>query len=106
MLITITGKHIEITDAIRSHAEDKVSKLSKYYDNVNKVEVIIDGSVSTNLSVEVLARTEHGKVFISTEKGAELYSCIDMAVHKVEGQLRKAKGINRDNKFKSGVEPE
>lgn len=106
MLITISGKHIEITDAIRNHTEDKVAKLSKYYDNVNKVEVVIDGSVSTSLSVEVIARAEHGKVFISTEKGAELYSCIDMAVHKVEGQLRKAKGIDRDNKFKISPEPQ
>ena len=106
MLITISGKHIEITDAIREHAEDKVSKLPKYYDDVNKIEVVIDGSVDGNLSVEVIAHAAHGKVFISTEKGAELYSCIDLAVHKIEGQLRKAKGINRDNKYKAGAEPQ
>jgi putative sigma-54 modulation protein len=106
LLITISGKHIEITEAIRKHAEDKVSKLPKYYDNINQVEVIIDGSVGTMPSVEVIARAEHGKVFVGTDTGADLYSCIDMAVHKAESQLRKVKGRERDNKYKTGAEPQ
>ena len=44
MLFTITGKHIEITQAIREHAEEKTSKLPKYYNSINQVEVVIDGN--------------------------------------------------------------
>ncbi len=104
MLFTITGKHVDITEAIRKHAEQKSAKLPKYYNSINQVEVIIDGSKSGNVSVEIIARGEHSKVFIVTEIGEDAYRCIDLAVHKLERQLRRKKGKERDNKHTGGVE--
>ncbi len=99
MQFTITGKHIDITDAIREHAREKTSKLPKYYDSIDQVEVIIDCSQGGgNVAVEVIARAQHSKVFVGTESGQDAYQCIDMAVHKLEGQLRKIKGKERDDK--------
>ena len=104
MLFTISGKHIEITEAIRRHAEEKTSKLPRYYNSINQVEVIIDGSHGGNTSVEIIARGEHSKVFIVTETGEDAYRCIDVAVRKLERQLRRKKGKERDNKHMGGVE--
>ena len=104
MLFTITGKHVEITEAIRSHAEEKTSKLPKYYSSINQVEVIIDGNQGGGTSVEIIARAEHSKVFVGTETGEDAYRCIDMAVHKLERQLRRTKGRERDNKHKGSAE--
>jgi putative sigma-54 modulation protein len=98
LLFTISGKHIEITEAIKAHAEEKTSKLPKYYNSINQVEVILDGSQGGGTSVEIIARAEHSKVFVGTETGEDTYRCIDMAVHKLERQLRKAKSKERDNK--------
>ena len=98
MLFTITGKHVEITEAIRKHAEQKTSKLPKYYNSINQVEVIIDGNSGGSISVEIIARAEHSKVFVVTETGHDAYQCIDIAVHKLERQLRRKKGKERDNK--------
>lgn len=98
MLFTISGKHIEITEAIKRHAEQKTSKLPKYYNSVNQVEVIIDNSQGGNPSVEIIARAEHGKVFVVTETGEDAYKCIDVAVHKLERQLRRKKGRERNSK--------
>lgn len=104
MLFTISGKHIEITESIRKHAEGKVSKLPKYYNSINQVEVIIDGNQGGSTSVEIIARAEHSKVFVGTETGEDAYRCIDMAVHKLERQLRRAKGKERDNKHAGSTE--
>ncbi len=98
MLFTISGKHIDITEAIKRHAEEKTSKLPKYYDSINQVEVIIDGNKGGNTSVEIIARAEHSKIFIVTETGEDAYKCIDVAVRKLERQLRRKKGRERDNK--------
>jgi putative sigma-54 modulation protein len=102
LLFTISGKHIEITESIKKHAEERASKLPKYYDSINQVEVIIDGNQGGGTSVEVIARAEHSKVFVGTETGEDAYRCIDMAVHKLERQLRRAKGKERDNKHTGG----
>ena len=104
MLFTITGKHIEITEAIRRYAEEKTSKLPKYYNGINQVEVIIDGERSGNMSVEIIARGEHSKIFVVTEAGEGAYRCIDAGVHKLERQLRRKKGKERDSKHAGGEE--
>lgn len=105
MLFTITGKHISITDAIRDHAEEKTSKLPRYYSGINLVEVLIDGSEGgNNVSVEIIARGEHSNVFIATEAGEDAYQCIDTAVHKLERQLRRKKTKERNHKHPGGRE--
>ena len=104
MLFTITGKHIDITEAIKTHAEEKASKLPKYYNSINQVEVIIDGNQGGNMSVEVIARAEHSKIFVGSEAGENCYRCIDMAVHKIERQLRRVKSKERDNKHTGSAE--
>jgi len=102
LLFTITGKRIDITEAIRTHAQEKTSKLSRYYDSINQVEVMIDGNEGGKISVEIIARAEHNKVFIVTETGQDPCRCIDVAVRKLERQLRRQKGKERDNK-RSGL---
>jgi putative sigma-54 modulation protein len=104
LLITISGKHIEITESIKKHVEEKASKLPKYYDSINQIEVIIDGSQGGSTSVEVIARAEHSGTFVGTETGEDAYRCIDMAIHKLERQLRRAKSKERDNKYTGGSE--
>ena len=109
MLFTITGKHIEITEAIRTHAEEKTSKLPKYYNIINQIEVIIDGAPGgnsgvDNVAVEIIARAEHSNVFVATEHGQDAYRCIDLAVHKLERQLKRKKTRQRDNKHVAGPE--
>ena len=98
MLFTISGKHIEITEAIKKHAEEKTSKLPKYYNSINQVEVIVDGGQGGGASIEIIARAKHSKIFVGTETGEDAYRCIDMAVHKLERQLRRAKSKERNNK--------
>ena len=91
MLITITAKHIEITDAIRTHAEEKVSKLPRYYDSISQIEVVIEGNEGGKQCVEIIVHAEHNNLLIAKETGNDTYTCIDVAVHKMERQLRKAK---------------
>ncbi|MBN1123557.1 MAG: ribosome-associated translation inhibitor RaiA [Sedimentisphaerales bacterium] len=104
MLFTITGKHVEITDAIRVHAMDKVEKFPRYYDGLSQVEVVIEGSEGGNPSVEIIARGEHSVFFVAKETGEDLYACIDLAAHKMERQLRRKKEKQRNNKHLSTSE--
>ena len=98
MLFTITGKHIGVTEAVKKYAQDKTSRLPKYYSGINQIEVVIDGSKGGKTNVEIIARGEHSKVFVGTEGGENVYKCIDSAVHKLEKQLTREKTKERDNK--------
>ena len=104
MLFTITGKHIEITEAIKKHVEEKTAKLPKFYSSINQIEAIIDGNQGGKINVELIARAEHSNVFVVNEAGDDAYKCIDIAVHKLERQLRKKKEKERDNKHLGSFE--
>ena len=106
MLFTISGKHIEITDAIKEHAQEKIEKLPRYYNSINRIEVIIEGNDGGKPSVEIIASAEHSNVFIAKETGDDVYTCIDIVVHKLERQLRRKKQKQRNNKHISGAEVE
>ncbi len=99
MQFTISGKHIEITEAIRNYAQEKTARLPRYYDRLSQVEVVVDSSRGANkMCVEIIAKGGHGHVFVATETGEGAYPCIDAAVHKLEQQLRKTKARERDDK--------
>ncbi len=101
MLFTISGKHMEITGALREYAEEKTSRLPRFYDGINRVEVIIDGSIGGDggkTSVEIIAKGEHGNIFVVDEVCEDAYKGLDIAAHKLERQLRRKKTKERDNK--------
>ena len=84
MLFTITGKHVEITEAIKKHAKEKTAKLPKYYDKINQVEVVIGSNEGSSVDVEIIARAQHNTISIAKEIGTDAYACIDIAVHKLD----------------------
>ena len=98
MLFTITGKHIEITDAIREHAQEKVEKLPRYFDSITQIEVLVEGNEGGKQCVEVIVHAEHNDLLVAKEVGDDVYACIDIAIHKLERQLRKAKEKQRSHK--------
>lgn len=105
MLFTMTGKHIEITDAMRAHAQEKVEKLPRYFDSITQIEVIVEGNEGGKQCVEVIVHAEHNDLLIAKEIGDDTYTCIDLAIHKLERQLKKAKEKQRSHKHTIEVEP-
>ena len=98
MNIIITGRHLEITPAIRQYAEDKAGKLTKYYDLIQEIEVILDGSEAKSKRAELVVNAEHRDMFVAHQEGEDLYGCIDQAVHKVQQQLTDHKKRFRNRK--------
>lgn len=103
MLFNITIKHMEVPDTIKTYAEEKTSKLPRYYDGVNQVDVIIDGKQGVDMGVEIIARGEHSKIFVIRETGQDLYKCIDAAVQRLETQITRKKTRERDDKHAGGA---
>ena len=65
--------------------------------------MIIDGNRSGKINVEIIARGERSIVFVVNEIGEDAYKCIDTAVHKLERQLKRKKGKERNNKHISEI---
>lgn len=98
MQIKISGRHVEVTAAIREYASEKVLKLPRYFDRVQEIDVIIDRSDHNNHAVEIITEAEHTNPFIARATGMDLYACIDDAVNKIERQLTDHKQKLRNRK--------
>jgi putative sigma-54 modulation protein len=95
---------MDVTEAMKSFAEQKVNKLLKYYDRIQEIEVIFDkGSSHTNeMQVEVIVNAEHKKEFIAHHSHADAYACVDGCVDKLERQLSEHKKSVRNRKHPEG----
>jgi putative sigma-54 modulation protein len=93
-----------MTDADRARIEEKISKLPKFYNNINDVEVIVEGNEGAAASsVEIIVRAKRNHVFVAKHNGEDMYACVDEVVRKVEQQLKKHKQKQRDNKHSGGT---
>jgi ribosomal subunit interface protein len=84
---------MEVTPALRQHAEEKAGKLEKYLDLLKGVEVIFDRCRSDHkveCAVEMIAETRHRGRFIAHEKG-DGYLSVDGCFRKLERLLSEEK---------------
>ena len=89
MRINVIGRHMEVTDPIRQHAENKASKLDKFDDMTQQIDIKFwkENSAQENFSVEVVVDVINHADFIAKAEGHDLYLVIDDAIAKVGRQL-------------------
>jgi putative sigma-54 modulation protein len=89
MNIIITGRHLDITPALKKYAEEKIKKFSRYLSNIS--EAIVTLSVEKyRHKVEVLLKV-NGVLIQAEGITGEIYSSIDEVVEKLERQIKKYK---------------
>ena len=91
MKINIRAKDFEVTDSIKSYVEEKASKLNKYINKEDmEVNVVLSGNKNNAYITEFTLNT--GALYIrAEEKNPDLYATIDLAIDKIERQIRKNK---------------
>lgn len=99
MRIEVTGRHMEVTPAIQEHAEAKCAKLSRYFNGILQIEVLIESVHHSTETFEVELRVDVVKhdTFVSKVNGPELYKCVDQCVEKMSRQLTDHKEKLRDH---------
>ena len=90
----LIGRNIEVTDAMRAYAEEKLEKLERYSDHIVDAKVVMsyatDGDPALPAKVEVQLNLPHG-VVRAEESGQDTYAATDMVVEKLERQLKRFK---------------
>ena len=87
MELTITFRKIKGTEALKDYVTKKVSKFEKYVNYPMEVHVLISLEKPYQCA-EITCHAEH-KQLVAVAKAKDLYESIDLAVHKVESQLKK-----------------
>lgn len=91
MKYTIRGQKLEVTDAIRDYAISKIDKMEKYFENPDEVSVKVVFSIrGREQKVEITINSINFDLR-SEVSHSDMYAAIDLAVDKLEQQMRKFK---------------
>ena len=91
MKYTIRGQKLEVTDAIRDYAISKIDKMEKYFENPDEVSVKVVFSIrGREQKVEITINSINFDLR-SEVSHSDMYAAIDLAVDKLEQQMRRFK---------------
>jgi len=89
MQLSVTGHHIELTDALRNYVEEKIKRIERHFDHVTNVHVVL--SVERHMQkAEATVHVSGADVFAEASE-EDLYAAIDGLVDKLDRQILKHK---------------
>lgn len=88
--ITVTGRHVTVTEAMRDHAYKKVEGLHLDYPKIIEAKVILDVQKNRQKAEVILHCANHITIEADTETG-DMYASIDETMSKIARRMRKYK---------------
>lgn len=89
MNVVFSSRHMTVSPAAKAYAEEKALKLTKYYDRIQEIEIVLDiaDKATRTFEVEVIVHGEHKHLFIAKHQGDDANLCVDHCVRTLERQL-------------------
>ena len=98
MNIDITGRHVEVTPALREFSEDKLGKLEKLLDGPLEAHVVL--RIAKHRHIAEIQVKSRNLALSGAEETDDLYVSISEVVDKLERQALKHKQKVRDHKHR------
>ena len=89
MQLNITGRHVEITPALRAHVEEKMRKLERHCDHLSTIHVVLIVEKGRQRAEANFHVNQHDS--FAMDEQDDLYKAIDNLVLKLDRQLLKQK---------------
>lgn len=104
MNLTISGHHLEVTPALRSYVTDKLDRITRHFDQVVDVKVLL--SIENQTEKERRQKAEcnihvKGNDMFAESAHQDLYAAVDDLVDKLDRQVVKHKDRIRNHHHKS-----
>jgi len=95
--IRIIGKHMEVTDRMREHMEEKLEKLAKYLYKVVEVQIVLKREKYLCI-VEITVLGKGLRIYSEARSEDNFFTAFDMVQEKVLAQLKKRREKLKDHK--------
>lgn len=105
MNVQITGKNIELTDALKSYVNEKIGSLGRFNDQITEIRVTLE-MIRADHTESFRAATQFHvghEVLFTEEAATTMYAAIDIVKDEMERQLRDLKAKNETKNRKANV---
>jgi ribosomal subunit interface protein len=103
MQVLVSGKHLDVGDALRSRIDEELSSgIGKYFDRGGQAEVIVsrDGHL---FRVDCWVRLASGQTLVSHGDGGDAHGAFSAALEKIEKRVRRYKRRLKDHHLGAGA---
>lgn len=87
--VLVTFRHLKATTSLREYAIEKMSKVKRYFDSPTEANVVLS-SEKHRYTAEITLKASRITINAKEETN-DMYSAIDLAVDKVDRQMKKYK---------------
>ncbi|HTG00395.1 MAG TPA: ribosome-associated translation inhibitor RaiA [Nitrospirota bacterium] len=101
MQVSVIGRHIEVTEALKQYATEKFGRLEKYLPKAADAVITLSVVKKVHHIAEAAIKSK-GVLIQASEETEEMYSAIDLLVEKIERRVRRYKEKLVDHKHQAG----
>lgn len=92
MNISLTGRHVELTEPIKSYMHTSIETLNKYGMDIISVSVVAISQTQKgkeSMMVEFAIHLSHKNSIIIKQRDKDLYAAIDLAIERAKKAMRR-----------------
>ncbi|HYE37899.1 ribosome hibernation-promoting factor, HPF/YfiA family [Methylocaldum sp.] len=89
MQISITGHHVEVTEALRNYVMEKMQRIGRHFDKIVNVHVVLE--VEKLIQKAEATVQVNGANLFAQDESEDLYAAIDGLADKLDRQVLKHK---------------
>ena len=100
MQVKISVRHGQLPEASQKLIREKAEKLPHLFERLTMIEVTVDmcRTADDRCHVEFVVQAEHKHDFVGRDGHSDLLTAVDLALHKLEAQLRRYKEKIQDHR--------
>ena len=104
MQLSITARHMDLSEDLKEYAEKKVYGLKKYFNHILDAQLVLE-QLKTNRIAELTLHA-NGLTAHAEDCGVDLRGCLDSVVEKIEKQLKKHHSRLKNHRTRSSISEE
>ena len=101
---SITGRHFELTDAIKAYADALIDGLSKYNLDIISANIVIAADEKhgkKGFKVEIIVNLKDKNTIVITQRDKDVYAALDLGMERIKKSLRRHADKIKDHKVMS-----
>jgi putative sigma-54 modulation protein len=102
MQISVNGRHLETTDALKQYATERFQRLEKYLPRNSQATITLSVVKKVHQTAEAIIKAD-GVLIQASEETEDMYTSIDLLYEKIERRVRKYKERITSHKHQTGV---
>lgn len=97
MQIKLSARHGHLSETSQQFIQEKAQKLTRLFERITMIQVTVDLK-NEQAWVEFLVKSEHKHDFVAHDSHPDLLAAVDMALSKLEMQVRRHKEKIQDHR--------